>query len=42
MLLVMLKSIKEHHCKVKIKVVEVIAALVYKGYYAKIDSQAKQ
>ena len=42
MLLRMLGSIKEHHCKVKVKVVEVIAALVYKGYYAKIDAQSKQ
>ena len=42
MLLRMLGSIKEHHCKVKVKVVEVIATLIYKGYYAKIDAQSKQ
>ena len=33
---------KCRYCKVKVKVVEVIAALVYKGYYAKIDAQSKQ
>ena len=38
----MLSSKNCLHIKTKVKVVEVLAALIYKGYYAKIQAMSKQ